>query len=58
MVMRNKENDTQWRRAKLRAFALRLNRDVEQDVIDQLEKQPNVRQYLIKLVREDIKKEG
>lgn len=52
---RDKENDAKWRKTNLRQFVLRLNRTNEKDVIEFLERIPNVRQYLIELIRKDMK---
>ena len=36
----------------------RFNVETEKDIIQQIEKQKNKRQYIIKLVRDDIEKEN
>lgn len=52
---RDKDNYAKWQKDNLRQFILKLNRKSEGDVIEHLEKQTNVRQYLISLIRKDIK---
>lgn len=51
---RDKDNLAKWNKTNLRQFALKLNRTSEKDVIDHLEKQKNIRQYLIGLIRKDM----
>ncbi len=55
---RDLKNFARWEKENLRRFALKLNRKTEADVIEHLEKQSNIRQYLIDIIRQDIKKEG
>ena len=40
------------------AFSFRLSNDADRDVIDHLAKQENRTDYIRKLVREDMRKEG
>ena len=41
-------------RQNIRRINLTLNRKVEPEIIQHLEQQPNIRQYLIGLVRRDM----
>lgn len=45
-----------YQKKNLRQFRLALNRMTEQDVIDHLEQQPNIRQYIIGLIKSDMAK--
>ena len=54
---RDMENDAKWRRENLVQYILRLNKNNEKDVLEWLNKQPNKRQYLIELIRKDMKGE-
>ena len=51
---RDIDNYTKWRKENLRQFVIKFNRAKEKDVIDHLEKQTNIRQYLIRIIRKDI----
>ena len=51
---RDMENHAEWERNNLRSFTFKLNRNNEKDVIEHLEKQPNKRDYLIRLIRKDM----
>lgn len=51
---RDVKNLAKWRKENLRAFTIRLNKTNEKDVIDYLESKPNLRQYLIWLIRKDM----
>jgi len=56
---RDKDNHAKWEKENLRSFTLKINRTTEKDVCDYLESQPNKRQYMIDLIRDDMKrKEG
>lgn len=55
---RDMENRQKWEKTNLWAATLKLNYATESDVIEHLKKQKNRRQYLIELIREDIKKEA
>ena len=41
-----------------RFFGLKLSRNTDKDLIQQLEAQPNIQEYLKRLIREDMKKAG
>ena len=41
-----------------RFFGLKLNRNTDKDLISQLEQQANIQEYLKKLIREDMKRNG
>ena len=47
-----------WLKEKTIQKVFRFNVETEKDVINQIEKQENKRQYIIKLVRDDIEKEN
>ena len=55
MVARNKENDYAWRKSNIRRYSFTINKTNDKDVLDHLEKQPNKREYLIGLIRKDMK---
>ena len=54
--MRDMDNMYKWRKANLKRLAFDLNKTAEKDVIDHLEKQKNKKEYIVKLIRDDIKK--
>ena len=54
-VSRDMDNHAQWEKDNLRSFTFKLNRDKEKDVIEYLESIPNRREYLIELIRKDMK---
>ena len=39
-----------------RFFGLKFSRNTDQELIEQLEKQPNIQEYIKRLIREDMKK--
>ena len=41
-----------------RFFGLKLNRNTDKDLIQHLESQPNIQEYLKRIIRDDIKKTG
>ena len=41
-----------------RFFGLKLNRNTDAELIQQLESQQNIQEYLKRLIREDMKKTG
>lgn len=45
-----------WRKAHARTFTFRLFRNVDGDIIEHLEAQPNKTSYLKALIREEMKK--
>lgn len=55
---RDKENFARWQKENLKRYEFKLNVTSEADVIEYLDKIPNRRQYLIELIRQDIKKGG
>ena len=55
MVARDAEKYAKWQKDNLRQVVLKLHRTNDKDVLDHLEKQPNKREYLIGLIRKDMK---
>lgn len=55
-MTRDMENLLEWRKKNIRRIIFDLNRTTEEDVINYLESLENKRQYLIDLVRKDMKK--
>ena len=51
---RDMENHARWEKENLRQITLKLNKVTDKDVLDHIEKQPNKRDYLIKLIRKDM----
>ena len=45
-------------RKNTRFFGLKLSKNTDKDLIDRLEAQPNIQEYLKRLIREDMKKTG
>ena len=45
-------------RKNTRFFGLKLNRNTDKDLIERLESQPSIQEYLKKLIREDIERRG
>lgn len=54
---RKRAYDNDFIKNNYRAFLIRFNNSTETDIIDKLENTNNIRQYLIRLIREDIAKE-
>lgn len=52
-----KRADNKYKRERLTQVNFRLNKVLHGDVLDHLAKQPNKRQYIINLIREDIARE-
>lgn len=48
------ERRAEWEKTKLRRFVMTLHRDNDRDILEWMEKQPNVRKYLMDLVRKDM----
>lgn len=48
----------EWRKSNTKRFEFYLHKELDKDVYEKLESVPNRRQYLIELIREDIKKEA
>lgn len=58
LMGRDKTKNYEWRKANLKRCDFYLNKTNDKDVIDHLDKQANKREYIINLIREDIKKES
>ena len=54
-VGRDMDNTYAWRKKNLRRYVFDFNRANEKDVCDELDRQKNKRQYVIDLIRKDIK---
>ena len=54
-VGRDMDNTYAWRKKSLRRYVFDFNRVNEKDVCDELDRQKNKRQYVIDLIRKDIK---
>lgn len=46
-----------WKRDNTRHYGMRMNKNTDADVIEQLDKQPSIQGYIKRLVREDIERE-
>lgn len=44
----------EWEKTTLRRFVVTLHREHDKEMIDFLERQPNVRKYLMDLIRKDM----
>ena len=53
---RNIENELKWRKENIKRYEFTLNKNTNKTAYEHLEKQPNKRAYLIKLIEEDAKK--
>lgn len=53
---RDMENRAKWEKTNLRSYNFKLHRVNDEDVIRHLEKIPNKRDYIIGLIRDDMKK--
>lgn len=51
-----KRSSARYHKTSLRTFNLRLNRNTEPDIIDHLERQPNISGYIKRLILEDMKR--
>lgn len=51
---RDMENMYAWRKENLKHYVLDINKKTEKDVYEQLEKQPNKKEYIVKLIRKDM----
>jgi hypothetical protein len=49
------ETIEKWKREHVKRFTFYINKDTEADALNQFEKQPSKRQYLVDLIRKDIK---
>ena len=45
----------EWRKKKSTAFTIKLNNETQKDVIMRLEGVPNKTQYIVDLIRKDLK---
>ncbi len=45
-----------WRKENIKRYSFELNKTTEKEVFEHLEKQPNKRDYLISLIKKDMKK--
>lgn len=54
---RKKTYDNKYRQENYRNLPLRVSKKYEADVIEKLESVDNIRQYVIRLIREDIARE-
>jgi len=52
-----RKSENKYKRERLAQVNFRLNKVLHGDVLDHLAKQPNKRQYIISLIREDIARE-
>lgn len=50
----DKIQQLKYQRENLRQVKFALNRETDKDVIEHVEKQPNIRQYIIGLIRKDM----
>ena len=55
---RDMDNFYAWRRKNIKRTTFDLNLETDKDVVDWLYKQPNIRKYLIELIREDMRREN
>lgn len=57
-MMEEKKMDrrVKFTKEKTRQFCLRLNTETEQDLIEQIKRQPSMQGYIKRLIREDIEK--
>jgi hypothetical protein len=53
---RDMENRAKWEKENLRSYNFKLHKVNDEDIIKHLEKQPNKRDYIIGLIRKDIRK--
>lgn len=52
------ETSLKWRKANTKRYEFYLHKEIDRDVYEKLESTPNRRQYIIELIRADIKKEA
>ena len=57
LTERKRKYDDNFIKNNYRAFLIRFNNTSESDIIEKLENTENVRQYMIRLIREDIARE-
>lgn len=51
------KKNVKYQREKMTQFNLRFGNVIDADILEHLDKQPNKRQYIIRLIREDIARE-
>lgn len=56
MVMRDMDNFYDWKRKNIKRYEINLNKETDKEVIEHLDKIPNKKQYLIELIKKDMKK--
>lgn len=49
-------NHAEWQKENTQIFAVRLNKNQDQDLIDEIERQDSFGQYIRQLIRADIEK--
>lgn len=54
--MRDKENLFKWRKKHYKRYEFLLRNDEDKNIIEWLESKPSKAQYVVELIREDIKK--
>ena len=47
-----------WRKEQIKRIEFYLHKELDKEALEWLEKQPNKREYLIRLIEEDRKKKG
>ena len=52
------EKNLEWRKANTKRYEFYLHKELDKDVYEKLESIKNRRQYIIELIRADIKKEA
>ena len=56
--MANPEAWKRYRKANVKQISLAINRNTDADILAHLEKQPNRSEYVKRLIREDIARNG
>ena len=57
VVERKKAYDNKYKQENYRNLPLRVSKKYEADVLEKLDRVDNIRQYVIRLIREDIARE-
>ena len=52
---RDMENRAKWEKQNIKRYVINLNKTKFNDVIEHLERQPNKQEYLINLIKKDMK---
>lgn len=52
------ERANAWRKEHSTAFTIKLNNDTQMDVINKLKAAPNKTEYIVKLIRQDMERNG